>query len=63
MESDPRWDMPRRTGLGPVKETILRLERRFNRVRWENAIYTFGQSFWSDLVINMMKEILGALRV
>ena len=55
--------MPWRTGLGPVEETILRLERRFNRVRWENTIYTRGQSLWSNLVINMMKEILGALRV
>ena len=42
MESDPRWDVPRRTGLsvnalnvctgmGPAKETILRLERKFSR--------------------------------
>lgn len=53
MESDPRWDVPRRTGLsvnalnvctgmGPAKETILRLERKFSRVRWEDAIYTLG---------------------
>lgn len=49
--------------MGPAKETILRLERKFSRVRWEDAIYTLGQSFWSNLVINMMKEFLGALRV
>lgn len=28
--------MPRRTGLDTVKGTVLRLEKGFNRVRWEN---------------------------
>ena len=53
MKSDPRWDVPWRTGLsvnalnvctgmGPAEETILRLERRFSRLLEPQGYHAVG---------------------